>query len=81
MRQISEQTMARIRAGDRRAFSRKLTEAHVVQLRRDFGKVAFTEKGYLKRRSLTLIDIAEMYGVSRSCVSKILRGETWTHVP
>lgn len=81
MRQISEALMERIRAGDRRAFSRKLTEKHVAQMRRDFGKVAFTEKGYLKRRSLTLEEIGAMYGVGRNCVSKILRGETWRHVP
>ncbi len=44
----------------------RLTRAQVVEIRRE-AKVPDTSRAWLARR----------YGVSRSCIDRILAGETW----
>jgi hypothetical protein len=44
----------------------KLTRAQVVEIRRE-AKVPGTSRAWLARK----------YGVSRSCIDRILAGETW----
>jgi hypothetical protein len=44
----------------------KLTRAEVIEIRKE-AKVAGTSRAWLARR----------YGVSRSCIDRIVLGETW----
>jgi hypothetical protein len=88
MRKITEEQMARIRAGDRYAMRRglgenhknaKLTPSAVRSIRRAYGRWDGDMRRY-HRDGPTIHELAQRHGVGKNAIRSVIKRETWRHV-